>query len=167
MDNANNGNENPLIQQNNELKLNQNPNTKFNFKIFQNTTHIPNNTIRYITQFVNPYYESKIFDRTKMPLKNIVVRIVYEDDNNEFLDIGKRGRYTPEMYHMNKRGLIIHKKPMISIIIPNRDTKFPLYPNYDIVKPCKSKNVKLATKLMTVTASRIKRRTYSHSISIT
>jgi hypothetical protein len=62
----------------NELELNQDPNTKFNFEIFQNTTHIPNDTIRYIMQFVNPYYKSEIFGLTKMPLKNLVVRVLYQ-----------------------------------------------------------------------------------------
>jgi hypothetical protein len=106
-----------------------------NFRIIQNTTDIPDDTIRYIFQFVDPLYESKIYGIMKMPLKNLVVRILYESESdNEFKDDKYDGSYIPGIYWKNGDGLTIIEKPIISIILPDRNTSFPLYCNSDTKK---------------------------------
>jgi hypothetical protein len=116
-------------------------------RIIQNTTDIPNNTIEYIFELVNPLYETEEYGPTKLPLQDLVVRIIYESErDDEFLDNGVLGSYLPQMHYLNQDGLEIVEKPIITVIVPDRNTTFPLYSNYPIRRDFEKKGLPITKK---------------------
>jgi hypothetical protein len=119
----------------------------YKLRIIQNTTDISNDIIEYIFEIVNPLYETEEYGPTKLPLQDLVVRIIYESErDDEFLDNGVLGSYSPQMHYLNQDGLEIVEKPIITVIVPDRNTTFPLYSNYPIRRDFENKDLPITKR---------------------
>lgn len=117
-------------------------------RIIQNTSDFTNDEIKYIMRFVDPLLEPEIDRFMETPL-DLGIRVIYESErDNEFLDNNCLGSYIPKMYYLNKDDLVIVEKAIISIILPDCNTSFPLPSNYPVLRYAESKGLKITKKLL-------------------
>jgi hypothetical protein len=100
-------------------------------RIIQNTTHISNEEIKRIIEFVNPMKKAYGYSKDKKCLDKVLIRVIRDSDRDkEFHDTNARGSYLPWARWKTDDGLIIIDNPMVMVSLPDPDIiKFPVYSN--------------------------------------